>query len=85
MHIEKILKAVANKRRLKILKHLDSHGLSHVGSISRAIGLSMKATSKHLQILSSVDLVTKEQKSLFVYYDLSSAVPIYIAQILEDL
>ncbi len=85
MQIEKMLKAVANKRRLKILKYLDKNGLSNVGDISKFIKLSMKATSKHLQILSSVDLVEREQKALYVYYDLSTALPIFISQILDEL
>lgn len=80
-----MLKAVANKRRLKILKYLDKNGLSNVGDISKSIKLSMKATSKHLQLLSSVDLVTREQKALYVYYDLSTTLPIFISQILNEL
>ncbi len=84
MQIEKMLKAVANKRRLKILKYLDKNGLSNVGDISKSIKLSMKATSKHLQILSSVDLIEREQKALYVYYDLSTTLPIFISQILDE-
>lgn len=85
MQMEKMLKAVANKRRLMILKHLDKNGKSAVGEISRSIGLSMKATSKHMQILSSTDLVTRDQKALYVYYDLSTSAPNFISQIISKL
>ena len=69
--IERILKALANKRRLAIIKHLRNNRRASVGDIAEAIKLSFKATSKHLVILDHVDLVEKEQIGLTVIYFLS--------------
>ena len=71
--LEKILKAVANKRRLNILKLLTKNREMNVAEISEGIHLSFKSTSRHLAILSSLNLVSKTQKQLFVYYRLSQA------------
>lgn len=69
--VERILKALANKRRLAIIKYLRSNRRASVGDIAEAIKLSFKATSKHLLILDHVDLVEKEQIGLTVIYFLS--------------
>lgn len=73
--LEKILKALANKRRLAILQLLKNNGEEPVGEIARNINLSFKATSKHLAILFSADILDKEQRSLQVYYSLSKTMP----------
>jgi DNA-binding transcriptional ArsR family regulator len=66
--LEKILKALANRRRVAILKYLKRVGRASVGDISEVIKLSFKATSKHLMILSNADIVDKEQVSLSMFY-----------------
>jgi len=68
---EKVLKALANKRRILILKHLKRVGVASVGDIANSIKLSFKATSKHLIILLSADIVEKEQSSLVMLYSLT--------------
>ena len=68
--LERVLKALANRRRLAIIKLLKNKGEASVGEIAEGIKLSFKATSKHLKILSSVDLIDKEQRSLTVFYSL---------------
>jgi len=69
--LEKILKALANKRRLAILQLLKNNREELVGEIARNIKLSFKATSKHLAILFSADILDKDQRSLQIYYSLS--------------
>ena len=69
-NIEKVMKALANRRRLAILKYLNKFGKARVGDISREIRLSFKATSKHLGVLKIADLVHFEQISLSVFYSL---------------
>jgi len=66
--LEKILKALANKRRILILKFIKKSGRASVGEIADAIALSFKATSKHLMILSNADILEKEQISLTMLY-----------------
>ena len=71
---ERILKALANRRRLAILKFLQRKGHAKVGSISEEIKLSFKATSKHLGVLSAAGMVEGEQFGLGVNYDLKMPV-----------
>jgi DNA-binding transcriptional ArsR family regulator len=71
---EKILKALANRRRLMILIYLHKVNKASVGEIAREIKLSFKATSKHLRILANANLLEREQISLTMLYFL--AVPI---------
>jgi DNA-binding transcriptional ArsR family regulator len=70
-NLEKILKALANKRRLSIIKHLHSHKRASVGDLSEAIKLSFKSTSKHLGVLSGADIVDKVLVGPSALYSLS--------------
>lgn len=70
--LEKTLKALANRRRLAILGYLKRKREATVGEIAGEIKLSFKATSKHLGILTSVDITEHEQRSLQVYYRIVS-------------
>jgi DNA-binding transcriptional ArsR family regulator len=73
--LERLLKALANKRRLAILRYLKRHGEANVTGIAEVIKLSVKSTSRHLAVLSAVNLVDRRQMSLEVYYWLSPSVP----------
>jgi DNA-binding transcriptional ArsR family regulator len=73
MHkIERILKALANKRRLAIAWYLKREKEATVGQIAREIKLSLKATSKHLNILHAADILEREQRGLQMFYRLPS-------------
>ena len=69
--LEKVLKVLANRRRLAILKYLKSEREAPVGDIADAINLSLKSTSKHLSLLSSLDILEKTQRSAQVFYRLA--------------
>ena len=69
--IEKILKVLANKRRLAIIKYLKKEKEAKVGDIAEKIELSFKATSKHLALLLSADILEREQRGLQMWYKLS--------------
>ena len=71
-NLERILKALANKRRLEIVRSLKHNKELSVGEIADLIKLSIKATSKHLSVLYNVDIVDKEQRSLQMFYKLSN-------------
>ena len=71
--LEKLLKVLANARRLNILGYLQRCKEASVGEVSEEIGLSFKSTSRHLNVLFAADLVEKEQRSLEVYYRLSES------------
>ena len=65
---ERVLKGLANRRRLAILKYLNGVKEANVAQISEVINLSFKATSKHLGILANLDILEKEQRSLEMFY-----------------
>lgn len=83
--LEKILKALANKRRLKIVRFLKKNGEAPVWEIADAIRLSVKSTSRHLAVLFSSDLVDKEQRSLEVYYRCAPSFPAVIKGVISIL
>ena len=70
-HHEKILKALANKRRLEIVKYLKTKREANVGDIAEHLKLSFKSTSRHLAILLGADILEKEQRNVSVFYSLS--------------
>lgn len=84
-NLEKLLKAVANKRRLTILEYLSKKKEVNVGDIAERIKLSFKSTSRHLAILRSADLVDKDQRSLESFYSLSPDMPEVVKQIIHNL
>ena len=73
--LEKILKSLANKRRLTILSLLKNQKEATVGFIAEKIKLSYKATSKHLGLLSSANILEKDQRSSQMFYKMSSNTP----------
>lgn len=81
--LEKVLKALANKRRIAILKFIKKSGRASVGEIASAIELSFKATSKHLIILSNTDILEKEQESLTMFYFLPKKLNPLVSKLLS--
>jgi DNA-binding transcriptional ArsR family regulator len=71
-NLERQYKALANRRRLAIIRYLKSHNKASVGEIAKEIGLRIKSTSKHLRILAVADFLDREQESLHVFYFLPS-------------
>lgn len=65
------MKALANLKRLHIIKVLKGGNEKFVGEIADDINLSFRATSKHPKILSAVDIVEKEQRGPQIFYTLS--------------
>ncbi len=81
--IDRQLKALANKRRLAIIKFLDKQTEASVGEIAENIRLSFKSTSRHLSILVAAEIIDKEQKSRNVFYYLTSPRSSLVKQILS--
>ena len=73
--LERTMKALANRRRLAILRYLKSEREASVGDIAEDIRLSFKATSKHLGVLSAASIVDREQRSLQMLYRIASDLP----------
>lgn len=75
--LERILKALANEKRLFILKELKKiqSGLS-VGKLAEKIDLSVRTTSKHIALLSAVDIIKGKRRGMNVIYRLSLSSPV---------
>ncbi len=69
--LERQLKALANKRRIAILAFLKKKKKASVGEIAENIKLSFTSTSKHLLILSTAEILEKEQVSLQMFYKIT--------------
>lgn len=81
--IDKILKSLANTRRVATLKYLQRGGRASVSDIARHLKLSFKATSKHVAILSNADLIEKEQEGLVMWCTLSKPTHPIVRTVLE--
>ncbi len=81
--LEKLFKAVGNKRRIAILQYLKKYNEASVGDLAREIRLSFKSTSKHLASLLSVDIIESNQISRWAIYSISKKQPPAIAKILS--
>jgi DNA-binding transcriptional ArsR family regulator len=83
--LEKTLKVLANQRRLAIIRYLKDGRVAPVGDIVGKIGLSFKATSKHLNLLLGADILEREQKGLQMFYKLASQLDEIAVSILKYL
>lgn len=69
--LERILRALANKRRLAIVQYLKKNREAPVTELAGAINLSFRSTSRHLSILFGAGVLEKRQQSTEVYYFLA--------------
>ncbi len=71
MEVLRIAKALANGRRLEMLRLLTTEELP-VTEIASRMKLSVKATSKHLLLLYRADILGRRQESLTIFYRIAS-------------
>ena len=67
----RLLKSLANDRRLLILCHLSENEKS-VGELERLVGLSQSALSQHLARLRRDNLVETRREAQTIYYSIAS-------------
>ena len=83
--LERILKALANRRRLLIVYFLQKEKEKSVGEIADHIKLSFKATSKHLYILANANALEREQRGLQMFYSFNKDAPDIVKRFLRVL
>ncbi|MCX7816766.1 MAG: metalloregulator ArsR/SmtB family transcription factor [Syntrophales bacterium] len=66
----KVIRALADKNRLKILKLLEDRELC-VCEMQALLGIAQPTVSKHLKVLEKVGLVQKRKDGLWVNYTLN--------------
>jgi len=81
--LEKLLKAVGNRRRIAILRYLRKHREASVGELAGEIKLSFRSTSRHLNILLSAGIVENDQRSTQIFYKIISPCDLVISNILS--
>jgi DNA-binding transcriptional ArsR family regulator len=81
---ERILKALANRRRLAIVQYLSERQQASVGNIANEIKLSFKSTSHHLRLLATADILEKEQTSTSIFYSLHRPFSPILKTVLAD-
>ena len=84
MPLVNMLKALADEKRLKIVKILKSSDLC-VGALANRLGVSKPAVSQHLRILREAGLVKGEKRGYWTHYWVDSQALVQIASELENL
>lgn len=84
MEVTKVLKAIADETRFKILILLLQHNYC-VRALSRKLELSESAISQHLKVLREVGLLVGEKKGYFMHYDVDRNTLHELASKIEEL
>jgi DNA-binding transcriptional ArsR family regulator len=63
LELEKVLKAVANRRRIAIVRYVRSHPQATLGDVSDSIKLPYKSASKHVSVLLNAEILHREQQN----------------------
>ncbi len=84
MEITKVLKAIADETRFKILRLLLQQNYC-VRALSRKLELSESAISQHIKVLREAGLLTGVKKGYFVHYDVDRAKLHELAYKIEEL
>jgi DNA-binding transcriptional ArsR family regulator len=80
----RLLRALANERRLRILCQLRD-GEQSVGALVQAVGLSPSALSQHLAKLRADRLVATRRHAQTIYYRLASREVVAVIAVLAEL
>ncbi len=79
-----VLKALADKRRLKIIELLSSYDLC-VGALSRHLGVSESSVSQHLRVLRKAGLVKGEKVGYWTHYRVERDVLVQLSRVLKEI
>ncbi len=69
--ITKTTDACSNEKRLEILRLLRHKKYANVSMIGKSINMSVKSTSKHLQVLYQAHIIKRERESTEIFYSLN--------------
>lgn len=84
MDTVKVLKALADETRFKILVLLLRHNFC-VRALSKKIELTESAVSQHLKVLKEAGLLVGEKKGYFMHYDVDRNALRMLASKIEEL
>lgn len=75
VELERVMKALANRRRIATIRLIKRNKEMTVGDVSSGLKISFKATSKHLSVLATADILEKEQRSIQMFFRLAPDMP----------
>ena len=78
--LEKTLKALADKNRIRILKLLENKKMC-VCELSHVLGITQPSVSRHLKKLKSAELIKDEQDGFWTNYKLNKPANIHGAKL----
>ena len=81
----RMLRLLANERRLLVLCHLAGEGEKTVGALAEVVGLSQPAISQHLAKLREDGLVATRKEAQAVFYRLADPKAARLLELLRDL
>lgn len=84
METVKVLKALADETRFKILLLLLQHNYC-VRALSKKLGLTESAISQHLKVLREAGLLVGEKKGYYMHYDVDRKALRTLASKIEEL
>lgn len=73
MNYEMVFKALADKKRIRILKTLNKKGSTCVCDLVDEFKLSQSKLSYHLKLLLEANLITKTSEGKWNYYDINKS------------
>ena len=82
-NIEKIIKALADKNRLRIVYLLNGKKDLCVCEITDIIGLSQPTISSHLRLLENAGLIVSDKDGLWVNYNINRQADLFSRKVIE--
>jgi len=70
--LQSIFRAMANRRRMEIVRMLLARKEMSVGAIARVLKLSLPAISRHLYALTQADFLESRQEGLTIFYRIAN-------------
>lgn len=81
----RMLRLLANERRLMVLCHLLGRGEMSVGSLAEQVGLSQPALSQHLAQMRAEGLVATRREAQTIWYRVADPKVARIVDVLHEL
>ncbi len=81
----RLLRLIANEKRLLVLCHLVGAGEMNVGDLATVVGLSQSALSQHLAKLRQDGLVATRREAQTIHYRLADAKAARVLELLHEL
>jgi len=81
----RLLRLLANEKRLLLLCHIVAEGEMSVGALAEAVDLSQPALSQHLALLREEGLVATRKEAQAVFYRLADPKAARVLSLLRDI